>query len=298
MNIIQPAFAILFINSAISSYGCVANSCLEEAQLYAMTFMHLTVLWLMGKTLRDWVMLLNMQRQQTIVLDAELDKQVARRPQVENKDSQRIMRTIERKKLSIDQMRAALKPGEEDTPKIRAELAILVEKVKTELTHQKNLGNDAGIKPQPPQTEIENLKSVKVTPEEFAKKHFLNLQKYESMYKSVNEEIERQIALSPQDDDEDGLKSADAYNKIIVQIAVSIFFAPLYPLSFLFTWLMVFCDYYINSRMLINWNRRPDPRTSFSIGHWKTIIYALTWVLPISGSFILTTRYALTNSIF
>jgi hypothetical protein len=77
-----------------------------------------------------------------------------------------------------------------------------------------------------------------------------------------------------------------------VQIAVSIFFAPLYPLSFLFTWIMVFCDYYIMSRMLIFWNRRPDPRTSFTIGHWKTIIYALSWVLPISGSFILTTRYA------
>jgi hypothetical protein len=240
-------------------------------------------------------MLFNQKRKQDKILEAERHKQVARRPYPENKEEQRIMRSIIRKKLIIDQMRLA-NAGQEDTHEIKASVNDLVETVKSRLELQKKSGNDSGLKPQSSkiqnETETEISKAVKLAPEEFAKKHFLNLQKYESMYKPINNEIERQIALVPEDDDEDGIRSADAYNRIIVQIAVSTFFAPLYPLSFLFTWILAFCDYYINSRKLIYWNRRTDPRTSFTIGHWKTIIYALSWVLPISSSFILTTHYA------
>jgi hypothetical protein len=134
------------------------------------------------------------------MLEVERDKQEARRPQPENKEDQRIMRTIMRIKLSLDQMRSA-NAGQEDTPKIKASVNDLVETVKSELQRQKKLGNDSGLKPQflqiHNQTETEISETVKVTPEEFAKKHFLNLQKYESMYKSINKEIERQIALDP-----------------------------------------------------------------------------------------------------
>jgi hypothetical protein len=134
------------------------------------------------------------------MLEAERHKQEARRTQPENKEDQRIMRTIMRKKQIIDQMRSA-NPGQEDTPKIKASVNDLVETVKSELQHQKKLGNDSGLKPQSlqiqNQTETEISQTIKVNPEEFARKHFLNLQKYESMYKSINKEIERQIALFP-----------------------------------------------------------------------------------------------------
>lgn len=126
----------------------------------------------------------------------------------------------------------------------------------------------------------------------FSEEKCLDQQKYNLTYESVNREIERQIKLKPNNIDENGISLANQYNYIVIQIAVCCFFAPLYPCSFGFSWLMVMFLFDNESNSLVYEMRRSDPESGYTIGHWKTVLYILSWMLPLTGSFMLTVHHA------